>query len=94
MQHLVRRETLPAVLSGTTVSINVGASHEESGAINAELVRLVATAACHVEFGTDPVATTGSLYLPANSVERFRLAPGDKVSVLQAASGGTLYITY
>ena len=46
-------------------------------------VRLVAEAACHVEFGANPTADGDSIYLPANSVEYFEISAGQKIAVIE-----------
>jgi hypothetical protein len=90
----VKREMVPSPLGNTTVAVTIGAVHNESAAIPAYIVRLVATAACFVAFGTSPVATASSMYLAPNVPERFAFNNGDLISALQAVGGGTLYITY
>ena len=77
-QQIIRREALPAALRGTTITVTIGAAHAESAAINAELIRVVATVACHVEFGSAPVATSESMFLPADAPEYFRFTAGDR----------------
>lgn len=57
-------------------------------------VRLLSTTDCFIEIGLSPtaVADTG-LYLPALVPEYFQAQPNCKVSAIQVASGGTLYVT-
>jgi hypothetical protein len=85
---------MPAVTPANTEAVTIGASHAESAVIAADAVRLIATAACYVTFGTAPVATAASMFLPANVPELFQFASGDKVSVLQVSGGGTLYVSW
>lgn len=49
---------------------------------NIEYVRIAADAACHLEFGVNPTATTSTIYLPANDFEYFKISPGEKVAVI------------
>ena len=93
---LVQRESLPGVsLRGaTTVTVTIGASHNESAVIAASTVRMIATAACFVDIGAAPVADNTKMYLAPNVPELFKFNSGDKVSVLQSVGGGTLYISY
>ena len=49
---------------------------------NIYYVRVVADAACHIEFGASPTATTSKVYLPADDVEYFKVSPGEKVAVI------------
>ena len=67
----------------------------QSNAFHAQttVVRVVATSACYIKFGSNPTATTSDHYLPADWVEYFKVTGGDKVSAVQASAGGTLSVT-
>ncbi len=56
-------------------------------------VRVVVTTAAYIKIGVGPTATSSDVYLPADSVEYFSVNPGEKVSAIQVASGGTLHVT-
>jgi len=56
-------------------------------------VRVVATSACYIAIGTSPTATTAGMYMPADTVEYFTIAAGEKVSAIQSSAGGTLHVT-
>ena len=64
-----------------------------ASAISADcnVVRLVATEACH--YALTGTATTSSTYLPSGVMEYIRVGGGETLSVIQNASGGTLFIT-
>lgn len=94
MSGLTRREVMPVTAGSTTVTVGIAGTHQESGPIAAELIRVVGTSACFLDFGVSPVATTGKLYLPAGVPEYFSWVPNDKVSALQAVGAGTLYVSY
>jgi hypothetical protein len=49
---------------------------------NIYYVRVVADAACHIEFGSNPTATTSKVYVPADDIEYFKVSPGEKVAVI------------
>ena len=51
-------------------------------------VRIVASADCYVAFGTNPTATTDSVYLPAGVVEYFFVPKGQsyKIAAYDGAS--------
>lgn len=49
---------------------------------NIYYVRVVGDAACHIEFGSSPTATTSKVYLPADDIEYFKVSPGEKVAVI------------
>lgn len=57
------------------------------------IVRLCATAACHVKLGATPTATASDMYLPANTVMYIEVAPGQKVAAIQNAAAGVLHVT-
>jgi hypothetical protein len=67
----------------------------QSTAIMATLVRLASTVPCHVVVGSNPTATTGNLYLPANAPEYFLIDSGQKIAGIKASSAtdGQLFIT-
>lgn len=55
-------------------------------------VRVMVTTDAFIAIGTSPTATTSDVYLPALKPEYFTISAGEKVSAVQAAAGGTLYI--
>lgn len=56
-------------------------------------VRVCATSACYIAIGVSPTATTAGVYMPADAVEYFTVAGGEKVSAIQLSAGGTLHVT-
>lgn len=90
----LNRASFPAINPGATQTLAVGAASVATAApIGADVVRLVSTVDCYVANGSNPTATAVSMFLPAKLPEYFVLAQSDKLAVLQAASGGTLFIT-
>jgi hypothetical protein len=57
------------------------------------IVRVWLTTAGFIAIGSSPTATTSDIPMPANTPEYFVVPPGSKVSAIQSASGGTLYVT-
>jgi len=57
------------------------------------VVRVWLSTAGFVAFGTAPIATTSDIPMPANTPEYFLIQPGHKVSAIQSASGGNLFVT-
>jgi hypothetical protein len=57
------------------------------------LVRVLVTTAAFIKIDNSPTATTSDVFLPANTPEYFTIKPGQKVSAIQSAAGGTLYVT-
>lgn len=56
-------------------------------------VRLLVTTDACVAVGKAPTATTNDTYLTGLVPEYFTITPGEKVSAIQIASGGNLYVT-
>lgn len=56
-------------------------------------VRVCATTDCWIKIDNSPTATTSDTLLPGLSAEYFLITPGQKVSAIQVASGGTLSVT-
>jgi len=68
-----------------------------SGSYPAKEVLLISTTACFVALGSAPTATAtgnGNQYLPAGVFLQLAVDPSDKVSAIQSASGGTMYVTW
>ena len=86
-------DSLFAVVS--TQKVSVASSSAQSAAIAAGIhhVRLVATKNCHYLIGANPTATTSSVYLPGNVIEKIRLNPGEKIAVIRSSEDGDLHIT-
>lgn len=77
---------------GNPKRVTVGAESAQSAVINAKIVRISPSVACHIEHGTNPTATTTSLYLGANANFIMAITPGDKIAVIQETTGGFLSI--
>jgi hypothetical protein len=59
-------------VKSTEKVISSGTSAQSAAfADNIYYVRVVADAACHIEFGTSPTATTSKVYVPADDIEYF-----------------------
>ncbi len=84
-------------IPGSGQVLALGAASVASAAVrqNTNIVRLVASGACHVDIGPTPVATASSMYIaPSRHGEYFRIGVGEKVAVIQdGAATGNLYIT-
>lgn len=76
----------------TTQKVNSSGSSAQSSAFgaNIEYVRVIADAACHIEFGVNPTATTSKIYIPASDAEYFKVSEGEKVAVIGTVN---LYVT-
>lgn len=62
---------------------------------NTTHIRVVATSACWIAFGANPVAASGgagSIYLPAFTPEYFWVVPGERLAVIQDTASGNLNI--
>lgn len=81
-------------VSGTNINLTSSGTAALSAIVGATRVRIAATAAVYVRFGTAPVADNTDLVIPAGHVETFGgLALTDKVSVVQVTAGGIVSIT-
>lgn len=87
-----------AIMQGVSQAINVGASSTVGAKLqpSTTIIRLVSTVACFVNFGATSgvvAAPNTSIYLPANTPERFGVNQGSYVAAIEAAASGTLYLT-
>lgn len=66
----------------------------QSTAITANAVTVVSDTTCWIKAGVNPTATAGagSQRLPADTILPIGIRPGDKISVIQATSAGTLCV--
>ena len=75
----------PYNASGTPATVPNNTTH----------IRLVATAACWVAFGSNPIAASqgaGCIYLPAFTPEYFWVVVGERIAVIQDTGAGNLNI--
>lgn len=85
---------IPAIQLGTNQVVDIEAtSNATDDAFESPLVRVAVTAACYVEFGATPEATSASVYMPAGSVEYFIVSVGDKAAVLRVSDDGVAHFT-
>ena len=61
--------------------------------VGTQKVRVLVTTDAFIKIAKTPTATTSDVYLPGLSAEYFTIYSGEKVSAVQVASGGTLYVT-
>ncbi len=87
-QPTSRNSTTQTVASGVAAAAVTNAFGSQTNA-----VRIVCNAACHVLVGTTPVATVSDPFLPASFVEYINVNPGEKISAIQAATGGLVTAT-
>ena len=79
---------------GTTQTVSYDASTQSTAmGINTFIVRVVGSTDCHIAIGSNPTATTSRTFLPAYSVEYFKIAPDQKIAAIKNTTAGTLYIT-
>jgi len=66
-----------------------------SNAVGAQsyAVRVIVTTEAFVKIGDAPTATANDMYMAPDREEYFIITPGQKVSAIQEASGGTLHVT-
>ena len=56
-------------------------------------VRVVCTTDAFIRIDNNPTATLSDALLPAGAPEYFTITPGMKVSAVQVASSGVMYVT-
>jgi len=80
---------------GTVQSVSyTGTAGTITNAIGAQTYKVRVMVTTDAFITTDSsTATSSSSYLPAFMPEYFTVTPGQKVSAIQVASGGTLYVT-
>jgi hypothetical protein len=84
---------LPVIRPGVTQKVNFGSTSTASGALGAGVVRLLATADCHIAFGANPTADATCLFLPGNMPEYFACGTSDQVAVIRDSADGALFVT-
>lgn len=84
-----------AIIPGTSLTRAVASTTAQSSAFgaNTTIVRLRSTTDCFVEFGSNPTATSASMFLPSGVTEYFGVVGGSKLAVIRSSADGTLYIT-
>lgn len=98
---LVITSLLPGVVgnsyltSEVAVTLSWGSTAMSGGlenARNTRFIRVLCTTAAFVRIGVSPTAVATDYAMTANVAETFACNPGDKVSAVQVASGGTMYV--
>lgn len=84
----------PQPALGLKVAYTGTAGTTSAVAATTTVIRVISTTDCFIEIGAAPtaVADTG-MYLPALVPEYFACKGSDKVSAIQVASGGTIYVS-
>ena len=49
-------------------------------------VRVCADADCHILFGSNPTATSSSIFIPLDQPEIFKVSPGEKLAAIGSAN--------
>jgi hypothetical protein len=93
LTKLYQLGALPVIRTGTTQKLDFGPASVAGAAVGSGVVRLVATADCHIAFGSGPAADATCLFLPGNMPEYFACASTDHVAVIQDSAPGSLYVT-
>lgn len=66
-------------------NVAIGAASAQSTAFTevTKLVRITADEPCYIEFGANPTAAVGDIYIPAGVPQYFGVNPTSKVAVIQ-----------
>ena len=74
------------------MTIAVSTSSAQSGVLDGSDICFVSNVECWVVFGSDPTATSSSLYVPDKTMVPFtNVKPGEKMAVI-GSGAGTAYI--
>lgn len=77
------------------LSLSGSAANSAVAPVGAEAVRLYTSEDAWVRIGAGVTAVANTaIRLTGGSVEYFRVVPGQRVSVIQAATGGTVDVTW
>ncbi|MBO9602549.1 MAG: hypothetical protein J7496_08585 [Novosphingobium sp.] len=83
---------VPETAIGLTVSIS--GTSAQSAALSEDSAVVCSTVDCFVMKGTNPTATTGGAFIPANVPLRlFGWKPGQKLAFITSGATGTVYLT-
>lgn len=82
-----------AVVSNENVAYTGTAAASAAFSSGIHHIRIAASTACYYKIAGTPVATSSDTYLPANVIEIIRVNPGQKISFIQVASGGTASVS-
>lgn len=85
-------QALPYPDKVSVVAYTAAAAASSAFQAGTNMVRLVASTACHVKIAADPTATTSDMYLAADVAEYFVVAEGQKVSAIQVSANGNLNV--
>lgn len=86
---------LSQLANTTQLSLSGSAANSTVAPSDTNSVRIFAVADAWVRVGSGAVAAANtSMRMTAGMVEYFRAGPGDRVSAIQAASGGTVDVTW
>jgi len=84
----------PIAGSGQKVAFTATNAQSTSVGAQTHAVLLAATQDCHVEIGSNPVATTTSCFIKGGTAPiPLACNTGDKVGVVQDSAAGNLFIT-
>jgi hypothetical protein len=64
----------------------------QSTAVSSSRIIIVGSAAHFIAFGTDPIATTSSFVLPADTPMQFNFVSGDKIAARTHSGSGYISI--
>jgi hypothetical protein len=82
----------------TTQYLSVSGSNVKSSAISTPVVRIYSTIDCYMRQGADPTATVptggvGDDFIPAATLLRVGVSPGNKLGFITTGSTGTVVVT-
>lgn len=75
-----------------TLNFTGTASQSQTFQPQVTIGQLFATEDCFIKFGTNPTATSSDIFIPAGFVLFYNIFGGEKLSVIQKDTAGTLYL--
>jgi hypothetical protein len=83
------------ITPGTYQKVTTSGTSAQSSATQGTttIVQLYADQDCYVAFGSNPTATTSTMFLPLGQILYVGVTPGHKIAVIQSTTAGTLFIT-
>jgi hypothetical protein len=87
--------TLCAHTGGRSQSVAISTVSAQSAAMTADTCVLYSSAECFVRQGSNPTAVSNGtdLHIPANTLIRLSIIPGNKLAFITATGTGTVYLT-
>lgn len=79
--------------AGSQTTAYTGTAGTTANPLKAKVVSVMVTTLAHIRIsGSGVAATTADQIMPANVIQYFNINYGDKISAIQSAAGGNMYV--